>query len=78
MKLLSASIGVPRTSPTAPSIGSSPCRLVRHSKRTVPLGRAFHPIIHTALPHRRHSYGHPTTYPEAKRLFLHMKKIRCV
>lgn len=73
--LLSASIGNPQDiADWLTSIRPSPCRLVRHSKRTVPLRAGFlhpngklAPLFRTAgIP-----YGQPgQLHPEAKRLFL--------
>ncbi|MEC4889824.1 MAG: DEAD/DEAH box helicase [Nitrospira sp.] len=73
--LLSASIGNPQDiADWLTSIRPSPCRLVRHSKRTVPLRAGYlhpngklTPLFRTAgIP-----YGHPgQLHPEAKRLFL--------
>ncbi len=73
--LLSASIGNPQDiADWLSSIRTTPCRLVRHSKRTVPLRAGYlHPngklvpLFKTAaIPH-----GHPThLHPEAKRLFI--------
>lgn len=73
--LLSASIGNPQDiADWLSSIRATPCRLVRHSKRTVPLRAGYlHPngklvpLFRTsAIPH-----GHPThLHPEAKRLFM--------
>jgi superfamily II RNA helicase len=72
--LLSASIGNPEdVADWLTSIRPTPCRLVRHSKRTVPLRAGYlHPngklvpLFKTAaIP-----YGHPNhLHPEAKRLF---------
>jgi len=73
--LLSASIGNPHDiADWLSSIRTTPCQLVRHSKRTVPLRAGYlHPngklvpLFKTAaIPH-----GHPNyLHPEAKRLFL--------
>ncbi len=73
--LLSASIGNPQDiADWLSSIRTTPCRLVRHSKRTVPLRAGYlHPngklvpLFKTAaIPH-----GHPNQLnPEAKRLFI--------
>ena len=73
--LLSASIGNPQDiADWLSSIRTTPCRLVRHSKRTVPLRAGYlHPngklvpLFKTAaIPH-----GHPNQlHPEAKRLFI--------
>ena len=73
--LLSASIGNPQDiADWLSSIRTTPCRLVRHSKRTVPLRAGYlHPngklvpLFKTAaIPH-----GHPNhLHPEAKRLFI--------
>jgi superfamily II RNA helicase len=73
--LLSASIGNPQDiADWLSSIRTTPCRLVRHGKRTVPLRAGYlHPngklvpLFRTAaIPH-----GHPThLHPEAKRLFM--------
>ena len=73
--LLSASIGNPQDiADWLTSIRPSPCRLVRHSKRTVPLRAGYlhpdgklTPLFRTAgIP-----YGHPgQLHPEAKRLFV--------
>jgi superfamily II RNA helicase len=73
--LLSASIGNPQDiADWLTSIRTTACRLVRHSKRTVPLRAGYlHPngklvpLFKTAaIPH-----GHPThLHPEAKRLFF--------
>jgi superfamily II RNA helicase len=73
--LLSASIGNPQDiADWLTSIRSTACRLVRHSKRTVPLRAGYlhpngklTPLFRTVgIP-----YGHPNQlHPEAKRLFL--------
>ncbi|CUS31712.1 DEAD/DEAH box helicase [Candidatus Nitrospira nitrificans] len=73
--LLSASIGNPQDiADWLTSIRSTACRLVRHSKRTVPLRAGYlhpngklTPLFRTpGIP-----YGHPNQlHPEAKRLFL--------
>ncbi|HKU51108.1 MAG TPA: DEAD/DEAH box helicase [Nitrospira sp.] len=73
--LLSASIGNPQDiADWLTSIRSTVCRLVRHSKRTVPLRAGYlhpngklTPLFRTlGIP-----YGHPSQlHPEAKRLFL--------
>jgi superfamily II RNA helicase len=73
--LLSASIGNPQDIANwLTSIRSTACRLVRHSKRTVPLRAGYlhpngklTPLFRTlGIPH-----GHPhQLHPEAKRLFL--------
>jgi len=73
--LLSASIGNPQDiADWLTSIRTTPCKLVRHSKRTVPLRAGYlHPngklvpLFKTAaIPH-----GHPNhLHPEAKRLFI--------
>lgn len=73
--LLSASIGNPQDiADWLTSIRTTACRLVRHSKRTVPLRAGYlhpngklTPLFKTAgIP-----YGHPNQlHPEAKRLFL--------
>ncbi len=73
--LLSASIGNPQDiADWLTSIRSTVCRLVRHSKRTVPLRAGYlhpngklTPLFRTlGIP-----YGHPSQLPpEAKRLFL--------
>jgi superfamily II RNA helicase len=73
--LLSASIGNPQDiADWLTSIRPTVCRLVRHSKRTVPLRAGYlhpngklTPLFKTlGIP-----YGHPThLHPEAKRLFL--------
>ncbi len=73
--LLSASIGNPQDiADWLSSIRTTSCRLVRHSKRTVPLRAGYlHPngklvplFKTTAIPH-----GHPNhLHPEAKRLFI--------
>ncbi len=73
--LLSASIGNPQDiADWLTSIRPTACRLVRHSKRTVPLRAGYlhpngrlTPLFRTlGIP-----YGHPThLHPEAKRLFL--------
>lgn len=73
--LLSASIGNPQDiADWLTSIRPSPCRLVRHSKRTVPLRAGYlhpngklTPLFRTVgIP-----YGHPgQLHPEAKRLFF--------
>ncbi len=73
--LLSASIGNPQDiADWLTSIRPTACRLVRHSKRTVPLRAGYlhpngklSPLFRTlGIP-----YGHPThLHPEAKRLFL--------
>lgn len=73
--LLSASIGNPQDiADWLTSIRSTVCRLVRHSKRTVPLRAGYlhpngklMPLFRTlGIP-----YGHPNQlHPEAKRLFL--------
>ena len=73
--LLSASIGNPQDiADWLTSIRPTPCRLVRHSKRTVPLRAGYlhpngklTPLFKTAgIP-----YGHPgQLHPEAKRLFF--------
>jgi superfamily II RNA helicase len=73
--LLSASIGNPQDiADWLTSIRSTVCRLVRHSKRTVPLRAGYlhpngklTPLFKTSgIP-----YGHPNQlHPEAKRLFL--------
>lgn len=73
--LLSASIGNPQDiADWLTSIRPTPCRLVRHSKRTVPLRAGYlhpngklTPLFRTAgIP-----YGHPgQLHPEAKRLFM--------
>lgn len=73
--LLSASIGNPQDiADWLTSIRTTTCRLVRHSKRTVPLRAGYlhpngklTPLFRTlGIP-----YGHPNQlHPEAKRLFL--------
>lgn len=73
--LLSASIGNPQDiADWLTSIRPTACRLVRHSKRTVPLRAGYlhpngklTPLFRTAaIP-----YGHPTQlHPEARRLFF--------
>ena len=73
--LLSASIGNPQDiADWLTSIRTTACRLVRHSKRTVPLRAGYlhpngklTPLFRTlGIP-----YGHPAhLHPEAKRLFL--------
>lgn len=73
--LLSASIGNPQDiADWLTSIRSTACRLVRHSKRTVPLRAGYlHPNGKLAPLFRTQGipYGHPTRlHPEAKRLFL--------
>ena len=73
--LLSASIGNPQDiADWLTSIRSTACRLVRHSKRTVPLRAGYlHPNGKLAPLFRTQGipYGHPTQlHPEAKRLFL--------
>ncbi len=71
--LLSASIGNPQDiAAWLSSIRSTPCHLVRHNKRTVPLRAGYlHPSGKLAplfrsvgIPH-----GHASLHPEAKRLF---------
>ena len=73
--LLSASIGNPQdVAAWLSSIRSTPCHLVRHNKRTVPLRAGYlHPsgklvpLFRTVgIPH-----GHASLHPEAKRLFSH-------
>jgi superfamily II RNA helicase len=73
--LLSASIGNPQDiADWLTSIRPSVCRLVRHSKRTVPLRAGYlHPNGKLAPLFRTLGipYGHPNQlHPEAKRLFL--------
>lgn len=73
--LLSASIGNPQDiADWLTSIRPTPCRLVRHSKRTVPLRAGYlHPNGKLTPLFRMLGipYGHPThLHPEAKRLFL--------
>jgi len=73
--LLSASIGNPQDiADWLTSIRSTVCRLVRHSKRTVPLRAGYlHPNGKLAPLFRTLGipYGHPSQlHPEAKRLFL--------
>lgn len=73
--LLSASIGNPQDiADWLTSIRSTVCRLVRHSKRTVPLRAGYLHPNGTLAPLFRTlgiPYGHPTQlHPEAKRLFL--------
>ncbi len=73
--LLSASIGNPQDiADWLTSIRSTACRLVRHSKRTVPLRAGYLPPNGKLTPLFRTSgipYGHPSQlHPEAKRLFL--------
>jgi hypothetical protein len=72
--LLSASIGNPHDiADWLTSIRATPCRLIKHSKRTVPLRAGYlhpdgrlTPLFRTVgIP-----YGHPThLHPEARRLF---------
>lgn len=73
--LLSASIGNPQDiADWLTSIRSTVCRLVRHSKRTVPLRAGYlHPNGKLTPLFRTQGipYGHPAQlHPEAKRLFL--------
>jgi superfamily II RNA helicase len=73
--LLSASIGNPQDiADWLTSIRSTTCRLVRHSKRTVPLRAGYlHPNGKLTPLFRTEGipYGHPNQlHPEAKRLFL--------
>ena len=80
MLLLSASIGNPHDiAEWLTSIRSTPCHLIRHSTRTVPLRAGYlhpngklTPLFRTVgIPH-----GHPThLHPEAKRLFLHLATV---
>jgi superfamily II RNA helicase len=71
--LLSASIGNPQDiAAWLSSIRSTPCHLVRHNRRTVPLRAGYlhpsgklAPLFRTVgIPH-----GHASLHPEAKRLF---------
>jgi superfamily II RNA helicase len=73
--LLSASIGNPQdVAAWLSSIRSTPCHLIRHNKRTVPLRAGYlhpsgklTPLFRTVgIPH-----GHASLHPEARRLFSH-------